>query len=420
MSPVEYPQHLQHFLQGLRVDQIPWIQSLPGDDDAHMLFARFLGVAILLVAMLAARLINYGIYRLLKHSAAAGSALAALVKYEVITARGGPLSALVALVGLPLIFWHDPMFLHIAMAAAWIYFIWTLLLMGLRALHVVAALNRDHALPILSLVQAGQILLGILAFIAVISILLDKSPVLIFSGIGAMAAVLMLVFKDPLLGLVAGLQLSAQDMVRIGDWIELPDDSANGTVIYISITTVKVQNFDKTITCVPPVQLVTGPFINWRGMSDSGGRRIKRQINLDLPSIRFVDAPLRTEAAKIDLLRPFLATPEGQTADLTNSQLFRAYIKAYLSSRQDVHTDNPAFTFLVRHLEPTGTGLPIQIYVFTTTTNWAAYEGIQADIFDHLFAMLPCFGLMAYQEESDFTTPLPSGSIVRRPPVPPS
>ncbi len=398
------------------VDQA-WLQALPVPEDARLLLARAIGIGLILVAMLVAHFISYAACRVLKLRVKPGSLRATFLKYQVISERGGPLAALVALIGLPLVFSTDPTFLHYLMVVAWIYFISVISRTAFRVLRVIGTLQRSSTIPLTSLVQAAQILVAVFSLIAIASIILGESPLLILSGLGAMAAVLMLVFKDPLLGLVAGVQLSAQDMIRLGDWIQLPDNTADGTVISITLTTVKVQNFDKTISYVPPVALISQAFTNWRGMSESGGRRIKRQISLDLPSLRVVDDALRKEASTIEELAPFLASSEGQAADLTNSQLFRAYIKGYLHQHREIYTDNPSFTFLVRHLAPTELGLPIQIYAFTTTTDWETYENIQADIFDHLFGMLPRFGLMAYQEESDFTTQLPSESLVRRPPV---
>lgn len=419
-EPVKFLETVQLDLRKFRIDQLPWLQDLPVSDDLRMLLGRVIGIALLVVAMLFARLVFHWACRVLERHAKPGSIMGLLVKYDLIAPCGRLFAALVALVGIPALFWHDPGFLRIAMGVAWIYLIWVIFRMAAHSLQVFGSTKHDTSLPIIPLVQAGQILLGAIALIAVVSVILDKSPLLIFSGLGAMAAVLMLVFKDPLLGLVAGLQLSAQDMIRLGDWIELPDNSANGTVIHMGLTTVKVLNFDKTISCIPPVQLVGSPFINWRGMTDAGGRRILRALYLDLPSVRFVDEALRRSVAEIALLESFVADAGGRAEGLTNSQLFRAYIEAYLRSRPDLHTGNPSFVFLVRHLESSGTGLPIQVYVFTKTTVWAEYEKIQADIFDHLFAMLPRFGLMAYQEESDFTTQVPPESLVRRPATMPS
>jgi miniconductance mechanosensitive channel len=410
-----------------------WLESLPVSDDVRVLLARVLGIVSLLLVVFIARFVNLYVYRALKARARPNSIGATFLKYQVINRQGSLLSAIVVIVGIPLVFLGDPRAIHMGMMAAYSYLTWVIFRMGSRALDVVGELHRDREFPLTSLVQAGKVTLAIMMAVVIASILFDKSPLLVLSGLGAITAVLLLVFKDALLGLVAGVQLSTNNMIRLGDWVELPDDSANGTVIDIALTTIKIQNFDKTVSCVPAYQLIAKPFINWRGMVDSGGRRIKRSISLDLQSIRFADAQLLSDLEKLELLRPVLESrnPEvkelnptlpgdtsisGNGRHLTNAGLYRAYIEAYLESREDVFTKN--FTFLVRHLQPTSTGLPIEVYVFARTTDWAQYEGIQADIFDHLIAILPAFGLMPFQTESDFAAQLPQGSLVKRPDVP--
>lgn len=271
-------------------------------------------------------------------------------------------------------------------------------------------------LPLKGVAQALKIIINATGVIFVLSILFDKSPLYFISGLGALTAVLLLIFKDALLGLVAGIQLSVNNLVRKGDWIEMPKYGADGNVLEVSLTTVKVQNWDKTITSIPPYALVTDSFKNWRGMSESGGRRIKRSISLDLNSIRFVDDELFERFEKIEILKEYLSEKEKEVSAynksnevdltelvngrrLTNAGTFRAYCVAYLKSNMNIHKEG--MTFLVRQLAPTEKGLPIEIYVFVNDVNWVNYEAVQGDIFDHLLASLKRFDLKPFQ--------LPSG-----------
>lgn len=279
---------------------------------------------------------------------------------------------------------------------------------------VLGETDTGRNLPIKSFVQVGKLVLFLLMFIAVLSLVIGKSPVILFSGLGAMTAVLLLVFKDPLLGFVGGIQLSANRMIAVGDWIEMPKYGADGDVIEVALTTVKVQNFDKTIVTIPTYSLVSESFKNWRGMTESGGRRIKRAINIDMASIRFCDdamlerfnriqyvsAYLRSKQAEIDTWnsdQEIDASSPVNGRRLTNLGTFRAYVIAYLRHHPMVHQD---MTFLVRHLDPTPHGLPIEIYVFSRDQTWANYEGIQADIFDHILAAVPAFDLRVFQSPS--------------------
>lgn len=263
--------------------------------------------------------------------------------------------------------------------------------------------------PIKGYVQLGKLLVFGAAAILIIAALMDQSPLLLLSGLGAMAAVLMLVFKDTILSLVASVQIGSNDMVRVGDWIEMPQFDANGDVIDIALHTVKIQNFDKTITTVPTHRLISESFRNWRGMSESGGRRIMRSLMIDQNSVRFLGEEDVEKMSGFAVLRPYLDAKRGEIerwnrengADdrvngrrLTNVGTFRAYVLAYLQSRVDIAPDK---TLLVRQLAPSENGLPMEIYAFASSTVWAEYEGIQADIFDHLIAILPDFGLRLFQ-----------------------
>ncbi len=263
----------------------------------------------------------------------------------------------------------------------------------------------------IQLLQLAVVILGGLLFIAA---LLDQSPVLLLSGFGAMTAVLLLVFKDTLLSLVASVQLAAQDMVRVGDWIEVPQLGADGDVVDMELYTVTVQNFDKTITTIPTQRLITDSFKNWRGMSSSGGRRIKRALHIDASSIRFISEQDVNGYRRFSLLEDYLAgkhdelakynqTRVGATADesddavnmrrLTNIGTFRAYAWRYLNEHPRIRKD---MTLLVRQLAPDD-GIPIELYCFTNTVKWTEYEDIQADIFDHLLAIMPEFDLQLFQ-----------------------
>jgi len=259
--------------------------------------------------------------------------------------------------------------------------------------------------------QLLKIFIGFIAFLIIISVVFDKDLTTLIAGLGAMAAVLLLIFKDTILGLVASVQLSANNMVRIGDWISMPSRGADGTVLDITLNTVKVENFDKTIVTVPTYSLVQESFQNWSGMERSGGRRIKRAIHIDVRSIRFLDKEQIKRFRKIQILRDYIDHKEKDLEDynkehsiddsvlingrrMTNVGTFRAYINAYLKQHPNIHND---MTFLVRQLPVSEKGLPIEIYVFSKIQEWAKYEAIQADIFDHLLAVVPEFGLRIFQ-----------------------
>ncbi|MBS4197769.1 mechanosensitive ion channel family protein [Bacillus sp. FJAT-49870] len=265
--------------------------------------------------------------------------------------------------------------------------------------------------PIKGYIQVVKIVVVIIAGIIIIANLIGKSPAILLSGIGALSAVLMLIFKDSLLGLVAGIQLTSNDMVRVGDWIEMPKYGADGDIIEISLNTVKVQNFDKTITTVPSYALISDSFINWRGMQNSGGRRMKRPIFIDTNSIIFCTEDMIEKFKNIHYLRDYIDNKEREIEEynaknevnrnnkvngraMTNIGVFRAYITNYLKNHSGI---NQEMTQMVRQLEPTEHGLPIEIYAFSNDVRWAVYESVQSDIFDHLFAVAPEFGLRVYQ-----------------------
>ncbi|MCH8328429.1 MAG: mechanosensitive ion channel family protein [Candidatus Marinimicrobia bacterium] len=269
-----------------------------------------------------------------------------------------------------------------------------------------------------SYIQLAKLILYISGALVIVAILIGRSPWVLISGLGALTAVLLLVFRDTILSFVASLQISSNNLVQVGDWIEMPAFGADGDVIDIALHTIKVQNWDKTVTVIPTAKLIDGSFKNWRAMSQSGGRRIKRAIYLDMSFIKLCDEKTLDRFERIDLLGPYINRKRSEVSAynsehniddellingrrLTNLGTFRAYIEAYLRHHPDIHQE---MTLLVRQLDPGPDGLPIEVYAFTSDTNWARYEGIQADIFDHLLAVLPQFDLQVFQHPtgSDF------------------
>ncbi|VXC77301.1 Miniconductance mechanosensitive channel YbdG [Pseudomonas sp. 8Z] len=271
-----------------------------------------------------------------------------------------------------------------------------------------------HLRPIKGYLQVVKIAIFAIAAILMVATLIDRSPLILLSGLGAMAAVLMLIFQDTLLSLVASVQISSSDIIRVGDWVEMPNLNADGDVIDIALHTVKVQNWDKTITTIPTKRFITDPFKNWRGMQESGGRRIKRALYLDQTSVHFLSDEENARLRRFMLLDDYLAHKDKElqewntrlaehgkeavnTRRITNIGSFRAYVEQYLQHHPHIHQD---MTLLVRQLSPTADGLPLEIYCFTNNIAWNAYEGIQSDIFDHLLAILPEFGLRVFQHPS--------------------
>ncbi|QYM79706.1 mechanosensitive ion channel family protein [Horticoccus luteus] len=334
------------------------------------------------------------------------------------------------------VFGHSPAVLAGVNAAVNVYLTFILLSVLfaiLDAIQIMAEKRRAaEKTPIKGFFQAIKLIGALLGLIFVLATVLNKSPVYLLSGLGALTAVLLLVFRDAILGFVAGIMLSVNDMVRVGDWIEMPKAGADGYVIDVSLTTVKVQNWDKTITTIPTYSLISESFKNWRGMFESGGRRIKRALYLDVQTIRFADEKLIERWRGIDLLKEYLGhkreeimksnvergtdlTILGNGRRITNVGTFRAYCVAYLKAHPQIHQD---MTFLVRQLAPTEHGLPLEIYVFTTDNRWAYHEAIQADIFDHLFSVVGEFDLRIFQAPSgwNFTTALarPKGDAPER------
>nr|WP_321514633.1 mechanosensitive ion channel domain-containing protein [uncultured Pseudodesulfovibrio sp.] len=372
--------------------------------------------------LLLAGLITFILARLLLVRAAHAFARRTKSQLDDILMEEGVFSRAALLAPAPVLFWGLELFpntkdmlddaIYAYMAVA-VILVLVKVLDGLTRLYQTFGIAKRR--PIKGYVQLVKLFVYILGGISVVSILLGKSPWGLLSGIGAMTAVLMLVFRDTILSLVAGIQISANDLLHKGDWIEMPAMSADGDVVDIALNTVKVQNWDMTITAIPTYKFLDTPFRNWKNMSESGGRRIKRSIKIDMSSVRFADAPLIEHLQKVQHLTDYITIRQAEinTANttsgadpastlngrrLTNLGLFRRYVLEYLRSHPLLRQD---MTMLVRQLQPeASSGIPLEIYCFTNKTGWGDFEDIQSDIMDHLIAALPEFGLRAYQRNA--------------------
>jgi miniconductance mechanosensitive channel len=341
-----------------------------------------------------------------------------LIEHKVFARLSNVVPALVAHVLAPVVFAGVESLVGFVQGLAKVYLVVVLLftlqalLNGLQTIY--QRYDIAKRMPIKGLLQAAMLVASFVGGVFIISIVMGREVGTLMAGLGAMVMGFLFVFKDAIMGLVAGIQIATNDTVRKGDWIEMKGHGIDGDVIDVSLTTVKVQNFDKTVVSIPTSKLITDACRNWRGMKDSGGRRIKRPIRIDMRSIRFADEALLEKFQRFDLLKGYLQSRldevnvHNQTANmdlselvngrrLTNIGTFRAYIMAYLKSHPQIRQDR---TFLIRQLEPGDNGLPIEIYIFTDTTVWAEYEAIQADIFDHLLAVIPEFGLAPFQNST--------------------
>ncbi len=301
---------------------------------------------------------------------------------------------------------------HVAVKVFMVIVIASVLIKALKAFEEVSTnLPYFKDKPIVSYVQLANLMIYVVAVILIIATLLDRDPLALLGALGALTAVLMLVFKDTILGLVASIQLSSHDMIRVGDWVSMPKYGTDGDVLEITLNTVKVQNWDKTISTIPTYAFISGSFKNWRGMTDSKGRRIKRSFNIDMTSIKFCTDEEIAAFKKVELLKDYIESIQGEIAthndtnnndkssllngrNLTNIGLFREYGRQYLLGNENLRTD---FTSMVRQLEPTENGLPIEVYCFSKNIDWVEYERIQADIFDHLLSSVSTFGLEIFQ-----------------------
>ena len=385
--------------------------------------------ALVLVVWLSNTITRRGLVRLITRSIQLAPTTqfdSALLGRGVIARLANVVPALVAYYGINFVQGLPENAVIVIRGVASAYVVLTLALALSNLLNAIGAIyeqrdpERAKARPIKGYLQVAKIVIALVAAILIIATLFNRDPLLLLSGLGAMTAVLMLVFKDTLLSLVASVLLSTHDMLRVGDWIEMPQLNADGFVIDISLHTVKVQNWDKTITTIPTWRLISESYKNWRGMFESGGRRIKRALYLDQTSVRFLTPEERQRLRRIALIDGYLHRKQAEleeynakliaegkdpinTRRVTNVGTFRAYVQAYLENHPRI---NHNMILLVRQLQPGPTGLPLEIYCFTSTTAWTEYESIQADIFDHLYAILPEFGLRVFQQ--------PSGEDVRR------
>lgn len=299
---------------------------------------------------------------------------------------------------LPFVFNNVPQVLDILLKGCLIYLVITTLMLVNSFLNSLYEISNEHETlrnrPLKGIYQMINLVAIGIGIILIISILIDQNAATILAGLGASAAVLMLIFKDSILGLVAGVQLSANDMLRPGDWITMPKYGADGDVLEVSLTTVKVRNFDKTITTIPPYALVSDSFQNWRGMRETGGRRIKRSIFIDMTTVHFCSEKEKEMFASRGWIDEAQAKPETQVVNL---YVFRNYLQNYLKEHPRTHKE---LMIMVRQMQPTSEGLPLEIYCFSNTTVWPEYEQIQGEIFDHILAVIPEFGLRIFQRPS--------------------
>ena len=357
-------------------------------------------IAILLVAVaigldyLCQAIFVGGVRSIVKHTHYKWDTL--LIKRKVVHYLVHTIPGILVYALLPMAFIRGKELLFISQKICAVYIIFSLLLaLNGLLLMMLDLFNQQEKMknrPMKGFIQVLQVLVFFVGGIVIIAILVNKSPATLFAGLGASAAILMLVFKDSILGFVAGIQLSANDMLRPGDWITMPSANANGIVQEITLNTVKVQNFDNTISTIPPYNLVNSSFQNWRGMVESGGRRVMKSIYLDLNTIEFCTPEmLDTFRKEIPLLADY--QPDKDVVP-TNSQVFRVYVERYLTSLPVVNQD---LDLIISQLQSTEYGVPVQIYFFSRNKIWKEYERIQSDIFDHFFAMIPKFELKVYQ-----------------------
>jgi miniconductance mechanosensitive channel len=378
-----------------------------------LLVALAIGGLVILVDFLTKKIILNGIRTLVRKTKTQLDDI--LIKRRVFHKISHIVPALLIYFTARFIFKDYPTFEEIFERASLIYIVIIVILAVdsfINALHeIYLNLPIGKSRPIKGYIQVVKIIIYFIGVIVIISIIAKESPKTLLAGLGAMVAVLILVFRDTILGFVASIQLSANNMVKPGDWIEMPGHNADGDVLDITLNTVKVRNWDKTITTIPTYALGSESFKNWKGMEESGGRRIKRSIRIDMNSVRFVDPEMAEKLKKIHLLKDYIETRQEEIRKyneenkidgsilvngrrMTNLGTFRVYIEQYLKNHPKVHQ---GLTMLVRHLQPDETGLPIEIYVFCKELAWADYEKIQADIFDHILAVVPEFGLRVFQ-----------------------
>jgi miniconductance mechanosensitive channel len=413
--------------EGVVLNWVAWLASGIAQLGASLAVAKLAAVSItlLLIVILAAganwiakRIIVRAIDRLVMHTPWQWDN--ALSRNKVFSRLSHLAPAAVINLMCKGLFLDYPLMTAFVHAAVMVYVVIVLLLVTSAVINTVQGHfesgESGNSIPVKGFAQAIKLVLFIIGAILVLSVVFGRSPLFFLSGLGALTAVLLLVFRDALLGLVAGVMISANQMVRVGDWIEMPGNGADGDVIDVSLTTVKVRNWDRTITTVPSYDLISKSFKNWRGMYENRGRRIKRSIYLDLQTVSFVDKAMLEKMLRIRRLRPYLDSKlreveeanqtEGLDLEvlcngrrLTNIGTFRAYCLAYLKEHPGILQSE---LMIVRQLDPGEHGIPLEIYAFTNDTGWVKYEGIQSDIFDHLFSIVSEFGLRLYQAPSGY------------------
>ncbi len=400
-----------------------WVSALFREltgHDSPILDKVFYGILVFVIAVVISRVLRgivvAVIHRLIQYRG--GELLQGMVEARIFTRLTYVIPPLVILALLPFAFPRAPEWLQWVEKFCWIYLLAVIIFSVNAQLSILWHIYSQHTSlknrPMKGMIQIIKGLLVGMWVILAVSILIERSPMALITGLGAFAAVLMLVFKDSILGFVAGVQLSQNDMVRNGDWIVVPGGVVNGIVIDVSLNTVKVRNYDNTIVTIPPYSLISGVVQNWRGMTDSGGRRIMRSLTIDLNTVRFCTPEQLGELKQIDLLRDFIEKKEAQRqrgeventenrAGLvdgtieTNLGLFRAYMAIYLRHHPQVNSD---LLLMVRTLDPTDNGLPLQLYCFSRNKRWESYESIQAEIMEHYAAIMPRFGLYPFQNPS--------------------
>lgn len=391
-----------------------WLEQYP--ELNTLLSAAALVLAAWVCNWIVKRILLRGIYRMLRASVLGANT--AVLDAKIIARLANIVPALVISLGVSVVpGLPEPVVLVVRnVCSAIIVLVIALAINSALSLITTLYQRREDAYrkPVKGYIQVVQIVVYLLSGILIVAALIDRSPLILLSGLGAMAAVLILVFQDTLLSLVASVQISSNDIVRVGDWVEMPGLNADGDVIDIALHTVKIQNWDKTITTIPTKRFISDPFKNWRGMKDIGGRRIKRALLLDQTSVHFLSDDEIKSLHRFSLLDEYLTRKEREIAHwnqelrkpelelvntrrITNIGTFRAYVERYLRTHLRIRQD---MTLLVRQLAITSDGLPLEVYCFTSTTVWAEYEGIQSDIFDHLLAILPEFGLRVFQHPS--------------------
>ena len=384
----------------INTELVQWLQQLGIAEGYVNLVVRIAAVfAILILAFILDRICNRIIIPIIRRLASKTDTAVDdhLFSKEVLGNVSRLITPIVVAAMLPFVFPSESPLLSFAMKVCWVYITYLVIRLVCSIINALYLISCEHekfkSHSVKGFYQMLKLVVICVGAIIIISTLLDKNPIVILTGLGAGTAILMLVFQDTIKGLVAGIQLSANDMLRPGDWIAMPKYGADGDVIEVTLTTVKVRNWDQTITTIPPYALVNDSFQNWRGMFDVGGRRIKRSINIDMNSIRFCTKEELDYFKQQQWMEGF--EPSG--TDEVNLYIFRHYMDWYLKNHPEVHK---GMTILVRQLQPTSEGMPIELYFFSADTAWLRYEHLQGEVFDHLLAVLHSFDLRVFQRSS--------------------